>query len=208
MQVTKGLLLTFTLFTTFVSDARGEVSGSFILATTNLARGVDSGKKTGMAASASFVGESHGAYVGAQVDSANDTRTTMFSLSAGYDGSIGDVSYGLSLWAPEYRSLVEDETKTALGDSVEAGTYVGYGPLKVTYYSYLSDFGDDWYVDLRASLGAIVIAYGQKENGFSHIDFTCSFNERVTITLSQVIDDVGSNGDDDINVAASYKYSF
>lgn len=125
---------------------------------------------------------------------------TEYDLYAGYSGSAGDFTYGLSVVSYVYPTLGDNAVKP--GEYVEIVPTVGYGPFKLTYYdAVVADHAplgskDYKYITAELNFEKFGIKYGQHGDsegssidGVSHIDLTYKYNSKLSFTLGQIIDD-------------------
>lgn len=153
---------------------------------------------------------SNGFIAGIWTSSGDANLGTEYDLYAGYSGSIGDFTYGLSVVSYVYPTLGED-VAIGPGDYVELIPSLGYGPFKVTYYDAIeadhAPLGDEDYSYVTAELNfeKFGFKYGQHMDdvdavdGISHIDATYKFNEKLSFTLGKIIDNKDDSVDDEIN---------
>jgi len=191
--------------------ANAEVAGSVGVASSYLWRGIDLGAGAGTPAVSGDLGYSNsGFYTGIWASSGDYTNGTEYDLYLGYGNEVGDFSYDVSLWSYQYPTLADNpatpdmEESPGIGDLMEAVVALGYGPVTATYYHGLQDLEEYWYATLDASFGAFNVKYGQHEDDLSHIDLSYGYNDNLSFTLSQVIDNVDDSYDDDLNFVVSY----
>ena len=137
----------------------------------------------------------------------DDLGGTEYDLYAGYSGSAGDFTYGISVVSYNYPTL--GDASFAPGDYVELIPTVGYGPFKVTYYDAIvadhAPLADEDYSYATAELNfeKFGIKYGQHfsdgEAGVSHLDVTYKYNSKLSFTVGQVIDDADGAAPEDTN---------
>lgn len=170
---------------------------------------------------------SNGFFAGVWTSSGDEVLGTEFDLYAGYSGSVGDFSFGLSVVNyiypnPKGTKMVpveggaEGEMEEAPFDPVKVGDYVelipfiGYGPFKLTYYDAVvaeheDSLGNEDYSYATAELNfeKFSFKYGQHmddgETGMSHIDATYKFNDKLSFTVGQVVDDADGTAPDETN---------
>jgi uncharacterized protein (TIGR02001 family) len=153
---------------------------------------------------------------------------TEYDLYAGYSGSAGDFTYGVSVVSYIYPTLGADESTPGnpdgsyaieVGDYVEVIPTVGYGPFKLTYYDAVAadhaPLGDEdySYLTLELNFEKFGIKYGQHMDdsgkdsdgmpvgvdGISHLDATYKFNEKLSFTLGKILDNGDDKFDDQFN---------
>lgn len=146
-----------------------------------------------------------GAYAGIWGGSGDAVNGQEYDLYAGYGNAFGDFKFDLSVWSYAYPS-----SEINPGDLVEVVGMVGYGPIAFTYYEGLEDLEDYNYMTLAATFGSFTLKYGVHESDLSHVDLTYAYNEKLSFTLGQVIDDAeeGNPGDDDYVAGANDELKF
>jgi len=188
--------------------AFAEVSASAGIASTYLYRGLDLGQGT-PAISGSLGFKSHGFYSGIWGTSGDEARGSKYELSAGYNGEVGDFSYGLGAISYNYPTRANSE----FGDYSDAVISLGYGPVSFGAYipvGKLNSSGDYTYFTLGGSFGDFSILLGMHSEDVAgggvakchvdagstkrkcspvHLDVTYAYNENLSFTLSQFIAD-------------------
>lgn len=164
---------------------------------------------------------SNGFVAGMWTSSGDELLGTEYDIYVGYSGSAGDFSYGVSLVSYNYPNpsathdhdgvvATPDETYLPVnpGDYVEVVPFVGFGPFKVTYYDAINAdhdfFSEDYsYATAELNFEKFGLKYGQHMNdgdtGVSHIDATYKFNDKLSFTLGQIIDDADGAAPDEMN---------
>lgn len=156
-----------------------------------------------------------GFFAGIWASSGDETLGSEYDIYAGYSGSAGDFSYGVSFVSYIYPNpKSEDVTEpVSPGDYVEVVPFVGFGPFKVTYYDAINadhdSFSEDYsYVTAELNFDKFGIKYGQHMlddggsgsiDGVSHIDATYKFNDKLSFTLGQIVDDNDGGAPDETN---------
>ncbi len=156
-----------------------------------------------------------GFFAGIWTSSGDAANGTEYDLYAGYAGSVGDFTYGVSVISYVYPTVGEDEESglgpVKPGEYVEIVPSIGYGPFKVTYYdAVVADhppLADEDYSYMTAELNfaKFALKYGQHMSdegaidGFAHIDLTYKFNEKLSFTLGQTVDDADGFATDETN---------
>jgi uncharacterized protein (TIGR02001 family) len=146
-----------------------------------------------------------GFYGGVWAGSGDAIMGQEYDLYAGYGNAFGDFKFDLSVWSYVYPS-----SEVAAGDLVEAIGMVGYGPVAFTYYENLEGADDYNYMTLAATFGSFTVKYGVHESDLSHVDLTYAYNDKLSFTLGQVIDDAeeGTPGDVDYVAGANDELKF
>jgi len=195
-----------------VPAAHAEVAASVGVANMYYWRGFDLG---GGAALIADVNVSESGFIAGIWTSSGDANLgTEYDLYAGYSGSAGDFTYGVSVVSYNYPTLGED-VAIGPGDYVEVIPTLGYGPFKVTYYDAVNadhaPLGDEDYSYVTAELNfeKFSVKYGQHMDdadvvdGISHLDVSYKYNDKLTFTVGKIVDDKDGAVDDEINFIAA-----
>lgn len=193
--------------------ASAELGASVSLATAYLWRGQDLGNGS-PAISGDIVYSAGGAYGGVWGSSGDDSLGNEYDLFVGYGAEFGDFSVDISVWNYIYPDAGNGDdfgaSSDTFGDLSEVILSVGFGPVSVTYYDNVAGANGYEYITLGAEFGAFGVTYGmtsneEDENDYGHLDVSYAFNDTVSFTLSQVIDQDDNEGvDDDLNFVVSY----
>jgi len=151
--------------------------------------------------------------VGAWGSSGDATNGTEYDLWAGYGGSSGDFRYDLTFWTYVYPSAGGNDDTDNIGDLSEVVLTLGFGPVTFMYYDNIANKNgnnDYTYYTLSGTFGAFTALVGyadfktdlyedesdptlrtgvSKSLDYTHIDVSYAYNENVTFTLSQVVDE-------------------
>ncbi|WP_101758494.1 TorF family putative porin [Oceanicoccus sp. KOV_DT_Chl] len=210
MKTIKTLLATAVAASTFAAPAvmaEVEVAASVAVASSYLWRGQDLGDGS-PAVSGDLVASMGGLYGGIWGSSGDDTAGNEYDLFVGYGAEFGEVSVDLSVWNYVYPDGgVRDDN---FGDLSEAILSVGFGPVSVTYYDNIAGGSGYTYLTVGAEFGAFSFTVGQTDNedsddDYTHFDIGYAYNDNVSFTFSQVVDeDDAGNVDDDLNFVVSY----
>lgn len=190
-----------------MADSGIEVAASVSLASAYLWRGQDLGDGS-PAVSGDLVASMGGAYGGIWGSSGDDASGNEYDLFAGYGMEMGGVSVDLSVWNYLYPDL--GESQGTFGDLSEIILSVGFGPVSVTYYDNIAGATGYTYLTVGAGFGAFSATYGTTSNDdsdadYSHVDLGYAYNDNLSFTLSQVVDQDDYEGvDDDLNFVVSY----
>ena len=205
------LLTAIAGFTTPSAYAEPVVAASVGVSNMYYWRGFDLG------GGAAVVGDvnvsSNGFIAGIWTSSGDATLGTEYDLYAGYSGSAGDFTYGVSVVSYNYPTL--GDAAIDPGDYVEVIPTVGFGPFKLTYYDAVAadhaPLGDEDYSYVTAELNfeKFGIKYGQHMDdldvvdGISHIDVTYKYNSKLSFTVGKIIDDHNGDVDNKVNFVVS-----
>ncbi|MGM8226506.1 TorF family putative porin [Cellvibrio sp. ARAG 10.3] len=146
---------------------------------------------------------SNGFFAGLWASSGDEVLGSEYDIYAGYSGEAGDFSYGVSFVSYNYANPSAGIEPVSPGDYVEVVPFLGYGPFKVTYYDAINadhdSFSEDYsYVTAELNFDKFGIKYGQhmlkdggsgSMDGVAHIDLTYKFNDKLSFTLGQIVDD-------------------
>jgi len=188
-----------------VPAAYAEVAASVGASNMYYWRGFDLGGGAAIIADVNV--SSNGFVAGAWTSSGDATLGTEYDLYAGYSGSAGDFTYGVSVVSYNYPTLGDDSI--APGDYVEVIPTLGYGPFKVTYYDAVAadhdPLGDEDYSYATAELlfEKFSLKYGQHMSDgdmlTSHFDATFKYNDKLSFTIGKIIDDNDGAVDKEVN---------
>lgn len=215
-----------TGFTAQVAHAEMEVSGSASVASTYLWRGSDLGSGT-PAVSGDLSVSSSGFYGGIWGSSGDTSAGTEYDLYVGYGGSAGDFSYDVSLWNYNYPTgagyTADGETDFAeVSDLVVS---LGYSAVAFTIYSPIgadNSSTDYKYYTLSGGAGSFSFLAGMHSSNAAdggavgcpadvaadescdplHIDVSYAYNDSLSFTFSQFVNDAPSG--DDLKFVVSY----
>lgn len=193
----------------FAPVANAELSASAGVASTYLWRGKDLGSGT-PAVSGDLVYSEAGFYGGAWVSSGDTTAGTEWDLFAGYGGEAGAFSYDIMLANYLYPEGGTQEDQ--IGDLSELIVTLGFGPVSFQWYENIATEGGDEtyrYYTLGYSYDAFSVTVGVADgeaatDEYTHVDFSYAYNDSLSFTFSQVIDDNDNAVDDDLKMVVSY----
>ncbi|MFT5179363.1 MAG: hypothetical protein ACI90R_002417 [Alteromonas macleodii] len=201
--------------------ASADVSASAGVASSYLWRGIDLGQGT-PAVSGDIQYTTGGFYTGVWVSSGDTSGGTEYDLFAGFGGELGSVTYDVSIWNYLYPTGTnEDGTSSqedTIADLTELITTVGVGPVSFSWYENIANNGGDEtyrYFTLGYSAGKFGATLGKHTGNTDvldgptttesmHLDLSYAYNDNLSFTVSQNIDDDDDAVDDDINVVVSY----
>lgn len=200
-------------FSALAPVANAEVSASVGVANMYYWRGLDLGNGD-PAVSGDINVSANGVYAGIWGSSGDAANGTEYDLYLGYGGEAGGFSYDISVWNYNYPSatslevvgddIVVTDGSPDIGDLTEVVGSVGFGPVTATYYHGVQDLEDYWYATLEASFDKFSIKYGLHEDDLAHVDLSYAYNDNLSFTLGQVVDDVDESYDDDLKFVVSY----
>lgn len=133
---------------------------------------------------------------------------TEYDLYAGYSGSAGDFTYGVTVVSYIYPTLGKDDG-TGEAYAVSPGEYseviptIGFGPFKLTYYKAIAadhaPLGDNTYNYLTAELNfeKFGIKVGQHSSDYAeadtldgvvHLDVMYKYNDKLSFTVGSIVE--------------------
>ncbi|HEX7027571.1 MAG TPA: TorF family putative porin [Gammaproteobacteria bacterium] len=202
----------------FVPAAYAEVSASAGASNMYYWRGLDLGAGDAAVWGDLKASNEAGLYGGVWMSSGDILQGTEYDLYFGYGTEIGGFGFDISYWSYNYPSL-----EVAPGDFAEVVLGVSYGPFAFNYYDNIAisedhfgpgaDYGseDYSYYTLAFSQDAWTFKYGEHEdaegldlNGYSHFDITYAYNDNVSFTLGNPIDE----GDGGLNEEPKFIVNF
>ena len=211
-----------------MSANAAEVSASAAIANMYLWRGIDLGAGAGVpAVSGDIKVTESGFHTGVWGSSGDELAGTEYDLWAGYGGSSGDFRYDLTAWTYVYPTAGGNDDNDNIGDLSEAVLTLGYGPVTFMYYDNIANAGghnEYAYYTLAASFGAFsaLVGYadfkahvydentgeriGETDSlDYTHLDVSYAYNDNLSFTLSQVVDESENDlVDDDLKFVVKY----
>jgi len=154
--------------------------------------------------------------LGAWGSSGDATNGTEYDVWAGYGGATGDFRYDLSFWTYVYPSTTKDDVdpdKDNIGKLSEGVLTLGYGPVTFMYYDNIAGAPNYYYYTLGATFGAFsaLVGYSTDKDpnddtvDYTHLDISYAYNENLSFTLSQVVDESPDTAvDDDLKFVVKY----
>lgn len=197
----------------FAPAANAELSASAGVASMYLWRGIDLGDGS-PAVFGDLRYSTSGAYVGIWGSSGDSTLGQEYDLYAGYGGEVGVLSYDISVINYNYSDAglggalnARDDTT---GELTEIILTLGAGPITAQYYDNVAGSSGYEYWTLAGALGQFTLKAGYHDNvdndfDMTHLDLSYAYNDRLTFTLSKIVDDDEAAGyDDDMQFVISY----
>lgn len=184
--------------------ANAEVSASVAIANMYLWRGNNLGDSDSVgtpAISGDLSYSSAGFYTGVWMSSGDASAGTEYDLYAGYGAEFGGVTVDLSVWTYAYPNTPgAGEGNNDPGDLSEVILSLGLGGASFTYYDNIS--GTDYsYMTLGYGAGAfsaLIGAHDQpetpEEDDMIHIDLSYAYNDNLSFTISQQIEEETDQG--------------
>lgn len=183
--------------------AMAETSASVAVASTYLWRGYDLGSGT-PAVSGDITVSEGGFYAGVWGSSGDTTAGTEYDLYAGWGTEIEGVSIDLSVW--NYIYPTGDGETPGFADLSEVILGIGFGPVSFTYYDNVAGGSGYEYYTLGAEMGSFSATLGMHDNPEGedpvHLDVSYAYNDNLSFTLSQIIEDEEEG--DDLKFVVSY----
>lgn len=183
--------------------ANAELAASAGVASTYLWRGYDLGSGT-PAVSGDIQYDREGFYTGVWASSGDTSAGTEFDLYVGYGIELGGITVDASLWNYNYPSG-PDETDFA--DLTEFVLSVGFGPVSATIYENVAGDNGYTYGTVSANFGAFDVTLGHHNSqagnpNSTHLDVSYAYNDNLSFTLSQFVDNNPEG--DDLKVVVAY----
>lgn len=218
-KILAGAVAASLAMSAFAPMANAEISASAGVASTYLWRGLDLG--SGTPAVSGDLSYSAGGFYTTLWGSSGDTGAgTEWDLGAGYGGSAGMFSYDVSVWNYMYPNggTMEDQ----YGDLTEVIVALGLGPVSFSWYENIATEGGDEsyrYFTLGYATGPFSFMIGSHTGDdsteFTHLDISYAYNDNLSFTFSQVVDQdevlladgdgvKGKSIDDDLKFVVSY----
>lgn len=215
-----GVLATLTLAASaLTSVANAEVAGSVGASNMYYWRGYNLGDGDAAIWGDLNVSGGPGLYAGIWMSSGDATLGTEYDVYFGWGKEFGDFGVDISYWSYNYPELQNaDGDSIFIGDFAEIVLALSYGPVAFTYYDNIapgddfngpgSDFASDEYsyFTLGVDVGPVNIKYGEHADvdgsaidGYSHLDLTYNYNDNLSFTMGNVIDDVDGANPDEIS---------
>lgn len=169
-----------------------EVSGSVAISNMYLWRGVDLGQGDA-AVSGDLSYSTSGFYTGIWGSSGDANAGTEYDLYAGYGAEFGGVSVDLSVWTYVYPSSPDGEIDNP-GELSEAILSVGFAGFTLTGYDNIAGLSGYGYYTLSYGYDAFSILVGKHDNpseeddNMTHVDISYAYNDNLSFTLSQQVD--------------------
>jgi len=202
-------LLTAGVMSSQVAMAEAEVSASGAVSNMYLWRGTDLGGSTGQAAMSGDLSVSmSGAYAGVWASSGDATNGNEYDLYVGYGLETGGVEVDASIWTYVYpdagvSDTMGDLTELIVSVSAAGASFAIYEPLtgNSSDYSYMTlGYGMDKY---SVTLG--LSSSDSAASDYTHVDLGYAYNDNLSFTLSQVVDqDTDNTVDNDAKVAVTF----
>lgn len=164
-----------------VPVVQAEVSASVAAANMYYFRGVDMGGGAAISADVNY--SASGFTVGVWTTSGDEALGTEYDIYAGYAGEAGDFTYGGGFISYNYPEVSQEP-----GEYTEAYLSAGYAGLELTYYKAITG-GEYTYTTLAYSYDKFTVLYGLHEDDSSHLDLTYTYNDNLSFTIGQVVEE-------------------
>lgn len=202
-------LLTAGVMSSQVAMAEAEVSASGAVSNMYLWRGKDLGQSTGQAAVSGDLNVSmSGAYAGVWASSGDAASGNEYDLYVGYGLEAGPVAIDASVWTYVYPDAGVSDT---MGDLTELIVSASVADASLTIYEPLTSNADDYsYITLGYGMDKFSATLGlsmsdDPESDYTHVDLGYAYNDNLSFTLSQVVDQDTDNAvDNDAKVAVTF----
>ena len=176
--------------------ANAEVSASVGIANMYLWRGQDLGQGDA-AVSGDLSYSNSGFYTGIWASSGDAALGAEYDLYAGYGAEFSGVSVDVSVWTYTYPQAGSTDDPGELSDAVIS---LGFAGLSATVYDNIAGGSGSIYYTLGYSYDAFSILVGKhdltKEESANevHVDLGYAYNDNLSFTISQQVDNEGDNG--------------
>jgi uncharacterized protein (TIGR02001 family) len=207
--------------TMMTTAAHAEVSASVGASNMYYWRGLDLGAGDAAVWGDLKLSSEVGLYGGIWTSSGDASNGTEYDLYLGYGTTIGDFGIDISYWSYLYPQI-----ELGAGDLAEIVLGLSYGPVAFTYYDNQEGSEQNYkYMTLAVTVDKFNIKYGAHSedetvlapgvigsliDGYSHLDITYSYNDNLSFTLGQVVDNAQVIGVDvypeDTKVAVNYTF--
>lgn len=189
-----------------------ELSASAGVASIYLWRGLDLGDGS-PAVFGDLTASVSGFYATAWASSGDDTLGQEYNLIGGWGGEVGGLGIDLSLLSYMYPDETLNNSATNFGDLTEAILTLSHGPVSFTYIDNIAGDSGYAYYTLGVAISRFSVAAGHhdfqdKGADMTHLDITYAYNDRLSFTISQVIDEEDEqikDYDDELNFVVSYQ---
>ncbi|RLU00837.1 MAG: histidine kinase [Ketobacter sp.] len=197
---------------TVAPAANAEVSAAVGIANMYLWRGFDLG--TGDAqVSGDLSYSSSGFYTGVWAASGDGAWGSEYDLYAGYGAEFGGVSVDLSVWTYTYANY---ETFNDPGELSDAVLSLGFAGFSVTGYDNIAGGSGNAYYTISYGYDAFSILVGHHDirgdfgwsddiadDDMTHVDLSYAYNDNLSFTVSQQVDQEQDNGKPKVVVSYS-----
>jgi len=195
-SVAATVLASATLFSATATAGETEVGASVAISNLYLFRGEDVGGGDA-AVSGDLVVSNGGFYAGIWATSGDRGE---YDLFAGYATEFGGLGVDLSVWNYVFPSS-PDGSDDAVGDFTEIILGLSYGPVNFGYVDNIAGNSGYEYYTLGVEQGAfgLTVGFADEEDGndYTHVDLTYAFNDNLSFTWSQVVDQDDDEDDPD-----------
>jgi len=175
--------------------ANAEVSASVGVANMYLWRGVELGNGDAQV-SGDLSYSSSGFYTGVWAASGDSGWGSEYDIYAGYGAEFGGVSVDLSLWTYTYTNY---QPANDPGDLSDAVLSLGFAGFSVSAYDNIAGGSGYAYYTVGYGYDAFSILVGKHDNpgtpeDMTHVDLSYAYNDNLSFTVSQQIDDELDSG--------------
>lgn len=176
--------------------ANAEVSASVGISNMYLWRGNDLGNGDA-AVSGDLSYSNSGFYTGIWTSSGDSSAGTEYDLYAGYGAEFSGVSVDVSLWTYAYPTSSSNTDPGELSDVVIS---LGFAGLSATVYDNIAGGSGDIYYTLGYGYDAFSILVGKhdltgtEDENMMHVDLGYAYNDNLSFTISQQVDNIQDEG--------------
>jgi uncharacterized protein (TIGR02001 family) len=208
--------------TMIAAPASAEVAASASVANMYLWRGQDLSNGS-PAVSGDITLSAAGFYAGVWGSSGDDTAGQEVDYYAGFATELGGLSIDLSVWNYVYPGSggVSDsdgdgqfdtsftDNGNDAGDLSEVILGLGMGPVSVTIYDNIAGDNGYFYYTVGLDVAQFSFTVGTTSNedsddDYTHFDASYAYNDNLSFTFSQIVDEANNGSDDDLHFVVSY----
>ncbi|WP_414728736.1 TorF family putative porin [Zhongshania aliphaticivorans] len=195
--------------TMIAAPASAEVAASASVASMYLWRGQDLSNGS-PAVSGDITLSGAGFYAGVWGSSGDDTAGQEVDYYAGFATDLGPVSVDLSAWTYAYPGAgAGGDNGYDIGDLSEVILGLGMGPVSVTIYDNIAGANGYFYYTVGLDVAQFSFTVGTTSNedsddDYTHFDASYAYNDNLSFTFSQIVDEANNGSDDDLHFVVSY----
>lgn len=195
--------------TMLAAPASAELSASASVASMYLWRGQDLSNGS-PAVSGDITYSTGGFYTGIWGSSGDDTAGQEVDYYAGFATAVGALSVDVSVWTYDYPGAgAAGDNGYNLGDLSEVIVGLGLGPVSLTIYDNIAGATGYYYYTLGYGIDKFSFNLGTTSNDdsdddYTHFDISYAYNDNLSFTFSQIVDEADSGSDDDLRFVVSY----
>jgi uncharacterized protein (TIGR02001 family) len=172
-----------------VQSANAEVSASASIASEYLWRGQNLSGSSGTPAFSGSLDYAHdsGLYAGIWMSSGDSAAGTETDMYVGFSNEVAGFGYDVGYVTYLYSETANDE----FDDAAEFYLGLSYDIAGVTFYKSSDSDVDGLYTVLSLDFDPVGVAIGNTsdvDNGYTHVDLSYAYNDKVSFTYSKIVD--------------------